>query len=291
MRRPDRTRPLLAAPMTDCQSPTLPPQRPEAVIDRPTGITARCLMRACSTAALATVGRDGAPYNSLVEVGVDHQGAPVLLLSDLAEHTRNIRQDNRIGLLFDGTAGHHPPLAGPRVTVQGWANATAAQTASNRFLARHPDAARYAGFADFQFYRIKVDRAGLVAGFGRISRLRAGNSLVPVAVATALAEAEANMIAQATIHLGDRLQLYVRARTGYTGGTGAVISEIDCDGFAIRQGLALVRDTFPQPVRTPSDALTALWRVVGGLSHPVDMTTRAEANPAETVGRTVSYSD
>ena len=68
--------------------------------------TARDLVRSLDRAALATAlpVQGGAwPYASLVLVAVDHDLSPILLLSDLAEHTKAIAADSRVSLLFDGT--------------------------------------------------------------------------------------------------------------------------------------------------------------------------------------------
>jgi hypothetical protein len=130
---------------------------------------AQALLQAASTASLGTIDRDGGgPFASLVLVATDDQGEPILLLSDLAEHSRNIAADDRVSLLIDGTAGHDDPLTGPRLTLQG----RAARRDDGRFrevyLGRHASAAQYADFGDFAFYGIAVERAHLVAGFGRI---------------------------------------------------------------------------------------------------------------------------
>ncbi len=137
---------------------------------------ARDLVRSLDRAALATAlpVQGGAwPYASLVLVAVDHDLSPVLLLSDLAEHTKAITADSRVSLLFDGTQGLEQPLTGPRITLVGRAERTADQRLGRRFLARHPDAGMYAGFKDFNFYRVVVERAHLVAGFGKIRWLSA----------------------------------------------------------------------------------------------------------------------
>ena len=132
------------------------------------------LLRRLDRAALATVlpeaGGDGTawPYASLVLVALDHGLAPILLLSDLAEHSKAISADARVSLLFDGTAGLDAPLTGPRVTLVGRAAPADDLEARRRFLARHPDAAMYAGFRDFRFYRVTPERAHLVGGFGKI---------------------------------------------------------------------------------------------------------------------------
>ena len=84
---------------------------------------ARRLLRASDRAALSTALRDDRdetwPYGSLVLVACDHDGAPLLLLSDLAEHSGNIAHDPRLSLLFDDTAGLDDPLTGARLTLLG----------------------------------------------------------------------------------------------------------------------------------------------------------------------------
>jgi putative heme iron utilization protein len=130
---------------------------------------ARALLRAASTASLGTIGRDGGwPFTSLVLVATDHDGVPLLLLSDLAEHSANIAADDRVSLLIDGTAGLDDPLTGPRLTVVGRATRSDHAGHRERYLARHESAAQYADFGDFAFYRIAMESGHLVAGFGRI---------------------------------------------------------------------------------------------------------------------------
>ena len=138
----------------------------------------RTLMRARQTAALGTL-MDGAPYVSLVLVAFDADGAPLLLLSDLAQHARNIQADPRVSLLFDGTQGYADPLTGPRLTVLGKAAAQEDAAARERYVAHHPAAALYAGFADFRLYRVEIERGHHVAGFGRIAWVDAAQLLGP----------------------------------------------------------------------------------------------------------------
>src|ERR1700751_6491375 len=81
---------------------------------------ARALARSRSRAALATSLR-GAPYASLVLFAVDLDASPLLLLSGLSQHSRNIAFDPRVSLLLDATEGHPDPLTGPRLTLLGGA--------------------------------------------------------------------------------------------------------------------------------------------------------------------------
>jgi putative heme iron utilization protein len=133
---------------------------------------ARELMRAQMSASLGTL-MDGAPYVSLVLVAFDADGSPLLLLSRLAQHTKNLRGDPRVSLLFDGTAGLEEPLTGPRLTVLGTAAVCNDPHALGRYLARLPSAETYAGFADFDLYRVTIARGHLVAGFGKIAWIEA----------------------------------------------------------------------------------------------------------------------
>jgi putative heme iron utilization protein len=141
----------------------------------------RALMHAQATAALGTLMNgapmDGAPYVSLVLVAFDAGGAPLLLLSRLAQHTKNLLADPRVSLLFDGTAGLEDPLTGPRLTVLGAAAPCPDPEALQRYLARHPSAAAYAGFGDFQLYRVSIERGHVVAGFGKIAWIEAAELL------------------------------------------------------------------------------------------------------------------
>src|SRR5476651_1609890 len=83
------------------------------------GAAVRALMRNSDRASLATIQMDGAPYASLVLLALDLDASPLLLLSDLAEHSRNIARDSRVSLLIDGTAGLDDPLTGSRASLTG----------------------------------------------------------------------------------------------------------------------------------------------------------------------------
>src|SRR5262249_8400471 len=141
----------------------------------------RDLVRGRDRATLASaLPADGGawPYASLVLVALDHDLSPVLLLSDLAEHSKALAAHPRASLLVDRTEGPEQPLTGPRVTLLGRAERTADQRLAGRFLERHPGAQTYAGFGDFHFYRLTIERVHLVAGFGRIHWL-GGPDLLP----------------------------------------------------------------------------------------------------------------
>ena len=133
------------------------------------GAAARALVRGCDNAVLSTgQTADGWPYGSLVMTACDYEGRPIMLLSDLAEHSKNLKQDSRVSLVFDATDGLEDRLTGARVTVMGRATVTNTPIDRMRYLARHSSAAVYADFNDFNFYTLEVIRVHQVAGFGAI---------------------------------------------------------------------------------------------------------------------------
>jgi len=133
---------------------------------------ARALL-AGDRAALGTLDAEGWPYVSLVLVAQDEGGLPLLLLSDLAEHTKNIGRETRVSLMFDGTARLAEPLAGPRFTLKGRIEPAPGPAALERYLKRHPAAEVWAGMRDFRLYRVRATGGHLVAGFGRIASIDA----------------------------------------------------------------------------------------------------------------------
>src|ERR1043166_6208788 len=136
---------------------------------------ARRLIRTALKASLATLDRDtGHPYASLILVATEPDGTPVFLISRLALHTRNLEKDPRASLLIDGTGGLGDPLTGGRLTLMGEARPSDSPTARRRFLARHPSAEGYAGFADFSIYALVVASGHYIGGVGRNVRLAPG---------------------------------------------------------------------------------------------------------------------
>ncbi|WP_159712980.1 HugZ family pyridoxamine 5'-phosphate oxidase [Geminicoccus flavidas] len=216
----------------------------------------RRLMRERPTVALGTMLPDGAPYVSLALVALAHDASPLLLLSRLAEHTRNLDTDPRISLLFDGTAGLASPLTGPRASVQGIAARSDDELLAQRFVQRHPDAATYAGFADFGLFRVTVQRAHLVAGFGRIHWVEGADLLLDTTPHHALATAEAGILRHMNEDHADAVDLYAAALSG--SGAGWALTGVDPEGADLRRGGQVLRLPFPRPVGDAGSAREAL---------------------------------
>ena len=227
------------------------------------GIKVRGLLRRAARASLATaLARDGSawPYASLVLVAVDYDASPLLLLSDLADHSRNIAADPRVALLFDGTAGWTDPLAGPRASVLGRILRADAPRLRARFIARHPGAARYAGFKDFHLYRVAVERAHLVAGFGEIHWLPGEDVLFDASDAAPLAAAEAEIVAHMNQDHGDAV-VAIACRLLGLQGDGWTMIALDPEGADLSNGEVLARVAFDNPVRDGQGARVELVRL------------------------------
>jgi putative heme iron utilization protein len=226
--------------------------------------TVRDLLRRLDRASLASAlpDREGAPwpYASLVLVAVDHDLAPILLLSNLAEHAKAIAADGRVSLLFDGTAGLDQPLTGPRVTLLGRAAKTGDERLKRRFLVHHPDAEMYAGFGDFNFYRVAPERAHLVAGFGRIRWLAAAD-LLPGPPAMALAESESGIVAHMNADHADAIQLYAGRLLGLPAGEWRMTG-IDAEGLDLRHAGRVARLSFDAPIGDAAEARKVLVALV-----------------------------
>lgn len=202
-------------------------------------VALRRVARACRKATLATL-LDGAPYASLVTVAFDHDLSPILLLSGLADHTRNLAADPRVSLLLDGTDGHPNPQTGPRVTLTGKARRDDDEALRTRFLARHPGAALYAGFGDFAIWKVEAERAHFVGGFGRAVWFDTPFGLRPDCL-TELRAAEAKALDAAN---RDHAEALARLGTGWR------VAALDCDGADLSDGQQFRRATFPSAIES-----------------------------------------
>jgi putative heme iron utilization protein len=136
---------------------------------------ARALVASTNVATLATLSEDGGPWASLVAYAMQTtDGAPILCVSDLAEHGRNLARDARASLVVaDAVAPGADPLAAARVTLAGRAERTTGDDARGAYLAAVPGAEAYIDFADFTLYVLGVERVRWVGGFGRMQTVAA----------------------------------------------------------------------------------------------------------------------
>ena len=237
------------------------PETPEPVQSRAQAepaAAARHIMRTALKGALATFDREtGHPYASLVLIATEPDGAPVLLLSRLARHTQNLERDPRASLLLDASDGLGDPLAGGRVTLLGEVHLSASATARERFLARHPSAEAYAGFADFSIYRLSLASAHFIGGFGRIIDLPGRDLLLAVDGARPLIAAARDITEHMNSDHSQAVGLYATELAGAPAGDWR-LSGIDPEGIDLLWGERALRIHFPKPIAGPAEARAAL---------------------------------
>jgi putative heme iron utilization protein len=228
----------------------------------------RDLVRMAWKATLGTVGRSGGfPYTSLVAIATQPDGAPLLLLSGLAEHTKNLDADQRASILIDGTSAGRAALTGARLTLVGRIREADPATARRRYLARHPDASGFIDFADFKLYSLDIEWAHLVAGFGRIVRLLAGDVTVATGDAGGLIDAESSILDHMNDDHPDAISAIAAAHlaggkasrdpTHYRPADWRMIG-CDPEGFDLTDGQHAIRIPFSQRITTPDDARAEL---------------------------------
>ena len=251
--------------MADARRPdAAPAAEPSQAAPLP-GTTIRRLLRTATTASLGTLDATGAPYVSLVMLATEPDASPLLLLSDLADHTRNFKRDPRVSLLVDGTTGMASPLAGARATLMGRIEAAADPLRQARYLARHDDARGYAAFADFNLYRIAIERAHLVAGFGQIHWVAASQVLWQGDSVQPLAAAEADVVAHMNEDHLDAVALYATRLLGQPEAQPEApwrLTGIDPEGADLQAGKRHCRLWFDKPATDAESARVELVRLV-----------------------------
>jgi putative heme iron utilization protein len=226
----------------------------------------RTLVSAARTATLSTLARDprGYPFGSLVTLACDARGRPLLLLSSLAEHTQNLTEHSEASLLVsDHAADREEPLAAGRVTLLGRCLPVAASEepeARACFLASHPGAQGYAGFADFAFYRLDPMALRYVGGFGRMSWVTAAD--YAAAEPDPLATSAAGILDHMNDDHADAVLAYAQAFAAIGDATAARMTAVDRYGFDLSattaRGPQSARLAFEAPVATSDEVRKAL---------------------------------
>jgi putative heme iron utilization protein len=213
-------------------------------------VAAKKLLREGRSGALATLmDGSGDPYCSLVNVASAADGSPLLLISRLAVHTKNILADARVSLMLDERKPGDP-LEGARIMLMGTAEATEEPGDARRYLARHPSAEMFAGFKDFAFYRVLLRSAHLVAGFGRIVDLTPAQLLIDVRDAASLLDAEPEICSHMNDDHAEAVRLYATRLLGGSDGDWRCVG-VDPEGLELQFERTALRLPFPQPVNAP----------------------------------------
>src|SRR6478752_9784079 len=226
---------------------------------------ARSLLRRSRQGALATLmAGSGDPYCSLANVASHADGSPILLISRLALHTRNILADHRVSLMLDERA-EGDPLEGSRIMLAGRAEQAGADDLPllrRRYLNAHPSAEAFVTFKDFSFFRIRPMGTHLVAGFGRIVDLKPDQFLTDLTGAEELLAAEQGAVEHMNADHREAMGLYATKLLGAAAGdwhcTGC-----DPEGLDMQDGQTALRLDFPERVTDGTSLRKMLVRLAG----------------------------
>ncbi len=228
--------------------------------DKEPGLVARRLIRTGRQATLATLDTEtgGGPYASLTLTACGHDAAPLMLLSDLARHSRNIAADNRVSLLFAKSS--RDAIAQGRVTVVGRTEPCDDPLLRARFLARHGNAQPFAEFADFRLYRVAVDSVHFIGSFGSIHTLDGREVIFDTSKSGALAAAEAEIIEYMNTDHAESVNLYAHNLVGRPGMDWR-LTGIDPEGIDLGRNDAEARFDFGTAVNDPDEARATLVKL------------------------------
>ncbi len=223
---------------------------------------ARQFLRSTRSGILSThsAKHAGYPFGSVAPFVLDHAGNPIILISNIAEHTKNITANPKVSLLV--FAGAEDLQANARLTLLGEAmliDKSADKDLRTRYLRYLPQAATYFDMHDFAFYRIQATYVRYIGGFGKMSWMEADNVAAP---ANQLAEIESDILDHMNADHADSLLAYCKHFHGIQPQQAEMIG-IDCDGFDVRVGDAadavqILRFTFENPVTDAASARLAL---------------------------------
>ena len=222
----------------------MPYMIPDKTAPLTTARDARQLLRAHRYGALSTLSKkfDGHPFGSITPYLVDHDGSLLILISALAEHTKNIRHDPRVSLITHNQEDSHIQTQGRITLVGSAALEPKRELAGKRYLRYFPEAQTYYDMPDFQFYRIVPQALRYIGGFGDIHWVKADRYQVP-----------ANTLASEEDTLLDKINAKRSVAQG-------LVIGIDCDGFDLRVNDRTVRHDFPTPALDAAQALALLQK-------------------------------
>jgi putative heme iron utilization protein len=191
----------------------------------------------------------GWPFGSITPYALAPSGDPLILISEIAEHTHNLRADARASLLVQDSRAASDPQAGARATLVGYAMPVPKpllESFSPVYLERFPNSASYFEAHDFSLFQIKVSRIRYIGGFGNIHWLDASEITDQTGSADPLAPYARGICEHMNEDHMDAVKLYAAAFAGVKAESAKMI-HVDSEGFDI----AAASDSRHQHIRLP----------------------------------------
>lgn len=248
--------PSVPTPLTDVVNPVRPSAAEEA----------RTIAASTNTGTLASLTTSGDPWASFVTYGL-LDGAPVLCVSQMAEHGRNLAGDPRASIAIVAEATDSDPLANGRITLAGVVeHPTGDELAAARaaHIAAVPAAKYYVDYSDFSLWVLRVQRVRWVGGYGRM------DSATAEAYAAAAPDLVQPYAAGAIAHLNadhaESLVLMSRALGGFPDTVSALCTGADRYGLDLKvtteRGVAYTRVGYAEPIGSIDELRAATVELV-----------------------------
>jgi hypothetical protein len=228
----------------------------------------RTLLSLASTATLSTVSRKhaGFPFGSLMPFALDAAGRPIFLISSMAMHTQNLKNDPRCSLFVAQEAADGDPLGAARATLVGNATSVPEEdlpSVRETYLARHENSRYWVDFNDFSFFRLQAIDLYYVGGFGVMGWVDADE--YERAAPDPLAAAAAGILEHMNADHVDAMILLARSHAELEA-TEATMTSVDRLGFSLRlktaAGMKGTRINFPHEVTSAQDTRRELVEMV-----------------------------
>jgi hypothetical protein len=228
----------------------------------------RTLMTLVPVATLSTLSRKhpGFPFGSLMPFALDSAGRPTFLISNMAMHTQNLKEDPRCSLFVGQASADGDPLGAARATLVGHATPVPEQDLASvrqQYLARHENSRYWVDFSDFSFFRLQPVDLYYVGGFGVMGWVDAQD--YEQAAPDPLAEAAPGILAHMNADHVDAMILLARSHADIEA-TEATMTSVDRLGFSLRlktnDGVKGARINFVHEVATPQDTRAVLVEMV-----------------------------
>lgn len=223
-------------------------------------------MRRAGSATLSTldVETGGTPYGSIVLTACALDARPVVLLSDLARHTRNFKADSRVSMLFAKPGADAISLS--RATLIGTMEPCDDPVLRERFLRRHGPSRNHMAFADFHLFRLAPESVHFIGGFGRIETLDASDVMLGSNAFDALAAAESDIVEHMNDDHRDAIRAYAHGHADRPG-VDWRMTNIDPEGCDLARNDAEARIDFATIVTDADTARAELVRLAKEARH------------------------
>lgn len=208
------------------------------------------------------------PYCTFVMVAFDYDCSPIILLSDLSEHTKNINKNKTVSIMFceeqplsdyfpkfqkkiklNSVISYEDPMSRPRVTVIGDLEKTNHENQRRRFISRHPESKLYSSFADMNVYKLNIKSAHLTGGFAKVKWFE--KCELTTNIIDKFPENEFQILEHMNEHHQESINLYTKKLLKVNGTWQ--ITGIDSEGFDLRSAHSVIRYVFEKPIKRIQD--------------------------------------